>query len=66
MSDAECTAPAGIGISGVGWAEGDGAARGTCVRCGDPVCSKCSRIVRRRRLPRGRWCNNCLDAEGLL
>lgn len=67
VCDDACTAPAGVGISGVGWADGDGWARGTCVHCGEPVCSQCSRRVRRIgtrwfRQPR-RVCNICIEGE---
>lgn len=63
VSDGNCTAPAGVGISGGGHAEGDGWARGTCSRCGEPVCGQCSRRTTWRGT-RQRWCNNCLEMEG--
>jgi hypothetical protein len=62
VSDGECIAPAGVGISGVGWGDGEGWARGECWRCGNKVCGKCS-----KRLwwhgARRRWCNDCIEQE---
>jgi len=58
----ECLAPAGVGVSGVGCAEGEGFARGTCQHCGDPVCSKCSVVTRRaKRGTRVRVCGDCWE-----
>jgi len=42
VSGANCIAPAGYANS-VGWAHGDKSCRGTCDRCGEPVCGKCSK-----------------------
>lgn len=56
VSNDGCRAPAGIGISGVGWADGGGSCRGTCYYCGEPVCGDrdCSKRTRK-----GRLCWNC-------
>lgn len=59
VSDGDCTAPAGVGVSGVGWADGDGSARATCWYCGEPVCGQCSRLTRRTHTGRQRICAYC-------
>lgn len=55
-----CLAPAGRGIPGFGIAEGDGNCRGTCHHCGEPVCSKCSKITTVKGARR-RFCEDCLE-----
>lgn len=55
-----CLAPAGVGIQGVGYAEGDGSCRGTCCHCGEPVCGLCSKVVRQRG-KRIRLCEDCYE-----
>jgi hypothetical protein len=63
VSDDGCLAPAGVGVHGAGWADGDGWARSTCARCGDPVCGNCSRRTYRLGKPNVRWCNTCIETE---
>lgn len=63
VSDGNCTAPAGIGISGGGWADGSGSCRATCDHCGLPCCAKCSSRRRDRRGKRRRICNTCLESR---
>lgn len=41
-----CAAPPGVGLQGVGWAEGETKTRLSCYRCGLPVCSACSSLIR--------------------
>lgn len=60
ISGGDCLAPAGYGISGGGFAEGDGNCRGTCYHCGEPVCSKCSKKVTVKG-ERRRFCEDCLE-----
>lgn len=55
--DNDCMAPAGFRVGG-GVAKGTRGCRGTCFRCGEPVCSNCSelRVVQpygRQRVGRG-------------
>lgn len=50
----ECKAPAAY-RAGSGVFEGEGSARCTCRQCGMPVCSACSKRVRRIRL-----CRDCI------
>lgn len=59
VSGDSCTAPAGIGIPGVGYADGEGSAHGTCFYCGDPVCGMCSKLTRRTHRGRQRICETC-------
>lgn len=54
--DAQCEAPAGYRC-GNGIAEGDRSARCTCTKCGQRVCKKCSKVIKRERI-----CNYCLEA----
>lgn len=55
VANGRCLAPAGVS-NAMGWAECVESCRGTCVDCGEPVCSGplCS-----RRLARGRVCFWC-------
>ena len=60
VSDAECIAPAGWGVSGLGYALGaDRVGRTRCYVCGEPVCIKCSLIVKWYK-KRVRACTNCV------
>lgn len=64
VCDSGCLAPAGYqaGGPGGGIADGDKSCRGTCKQCGEPVCSKCSKVVKKVRV-----CNNCREsAEALI
>lgn len=61
ISDAQCEAPAGYGISGRGWASGDVKTRIKCWSCGQHVCKKCSKLVMSPR--RVRMCNDCIEGR---
>lgn len=66
--DGECLAPAGYRVGNAGYFEGTRSCRGTCTICGEPVCSKCSRVTRssKGKRKRSRICNSCweLHVEG--
>ena len=63
-SNGNCKAPAGYGIPGVGWADGDGTCRTKCWHCHEPVCTDplCSKVI---MTPWGdgrkRCCADCID-----
>lgn len=60
ISSDDCLAPVALGIQGLGYADGTKSARGICWECDQPVCSKCSRRVRRQR-KKVRICENCQE-----
>lgn len=62
VSEGECTAPAGIGVPGLGWADGEGSARCVCFKCGQDVCGKCSKRISVRGIRR-RVCNDCIEND---
>lgn len=62
VSEGECEAPAGWGISGLGSADGYTSTKTTCYVCGQPACKKCSRIVAWYG-KRVRACINCVPEE---
>lgn len=65
VSDNECEAPAGWGISGLGYAQGtESVGKTKCYICGEPVCLKCSNLVT-WYAKRVRACLNCTDSYGI-
>lgn len=72
ISNPSCKAPAGYGISGVGWAHGDNKTRAKCYQCGEFVCTDpgCSKILWWRVYEEGgkkrgrkRICYGCEEME---
>lgn len=65
VSNGDCKAPAGYGISGVGTCSGDKGTQGTCYSCGEPVCAgeNCSQRMKWHNYGRKRICRNCHDPE---
>lgn len=64
VSEFKCLAPAGWGISGVGFAEGSDSipTRTKCYVCDESVCTECSRMVTWYGKA-VRACTNCVSEE---